>query len=316
MLQKLGLIKYNSNFIFKKENRSQFYPTKTIIYRNDNSQINNKRKNYSHRSFQNNNNRNKYVKNEDLILKEEINRFIEESTSNGKIEIDHSNLVKIKHNIDDSIIRRNNLKLSFPTNRAFTTAQKLKYFKNSDYNIFNMFGKKIKNNKNSKEGKNQKIKFIQNLNNLDNIQTEINNKKILIKNLEIKNEALENKINIIKNEYNNNLLNNNDIDKKNNNNLFNLKYMKSYTNNNCNDLLSLKNNIIELKNQICINNKEQKLINLILFKEKIENELNKEDINKMNKLIENINDEKEVINKEILEIKKKNRILLSLIQIK
>ena len=92
--------------------------------------------------------------------------------------------------------------------------------------------------------------------------------------------------------------------------------MKSYTNNNCNDLLSLKNNIIELKNQICINNKEQKLINLILFKEKIENELNKEDINKMNKLIENINDEKEVINKEILEIKKKNRILLSLIQIK
>ena len=92
--------------------------------------------------------------------------------------------------------------------------------------------------------------------------------------------------------------------------------MKSYTNNNCNDLLSLKNNIIELKNQICINNKEQKLINLILFKEKIENELNKEDINKMNKLIENINDEMEVINKEILETKKKNRILLSLIQIK
>ena len=65
-----------------------------------------------------------------------------------------------------------------------------------------------------------------------------------------------------------------------------------------------------------MSDKEQKLINLILFKEKIENELNKEDINKMNKLIENINDEKEVINKEILEIKKKNGILLSLIQIK
>ena len=85
--------------------------------------------------------------------------------------------------------------------------------------------------------------------------------------------------------------------------------MKTNTNINSQELSSLKIEISELKNQITVNNKEQKIINLQLFKEKIENELNKEDINKMKKLNENINNEIIAKKEQISELRQKIKIL-------
>ena len=311
MLQKLGLIKYNQNFIFKKETNERLKPKKSSINRNWNTQINTRRKNISCESLKHNYNKNTIQK-EDIILHNEINKFIEESTNNSEIKIDHSNLVKIKHNIDDKIVPRNNLKLRFS---PYKTQQNLKYFKFNDYNIYNLINKKAKKNQKKNIEKDSKINLIYNLNMDFNIQSLINEKKILVKNLQIKNEALKNKINLIKNEYNQNLLNNTDINKDYNSNLINLKYMKSNTNLQNNDLLQFRKEINELRNQIFINNKEQKIINLMLFKETMENNLNKEDINKMNKLIDNINKENEIKKKQISEIRNKSKMLLSLINL-
>ena len=91
--------------------------------------------------------------------------------------------------------------------------------------------------------------------------------------------------------------------------------MKSNTNSNSNDLLNTKKEIIDLRNQIFVNNKEQKIINLMLFKERMENELNKEDVNKMNKLIENINKNIENKKNQISEIRNKSKMLLVLINL-
>ena len=312
MLQKLGLLKYNSNFIFKKENTNRVFPTKSFTNRNWNIQSNTKRKNnFSCRSLKYNLNKNRIQK-EDLILKDEINKFIEESTCNTEVKIDPSNLVKIKNNIDDNIIERNDFKSKLS---PFNTHRNLRYFKFNDYNIYNLMNKKPRKNKNNNDEKNAKIKFIHNLSMDINMQAEINEKKLLIKNLEINNESLENKINILKKEYNKNLLNNSDINKDFNKNLINLKYMKSSTNFNNNDLLETKKNIVELRNQIFVNNKEEKIINLMLFKEKMENELNKEDVNKMNKLIENINKNIENKKNQISEIRNKSKMLLALINL-
>ena len=133
--------------------------------------------------------------------------------------------------------------------------------------------------------------------------------------MEIKNASIENKINLLKNEYNINLLKNTDISNSYDSDLINLKYMKTNTNINSQELSSLKMEISELKNQIIVNNKEQKIINLQLFKEKIENELNKEDINKMKKLNENINNEIIAKKEQISELRKKIKILYEIFEL-
>ena len=133
--------------------------------------------------------------------------------------------------------------------------------------------------------------------------------------MEIKNASIENKINLLKNEYNINLLKNTDISNSYDSDLINLKYMKTTTNINSQELSSLKIEISELKNQIIVNNKEQKIINLQLFKEKIENELNKEDINKMKKLNENINNEIIAKKEQISELRKKIKILYEIFEL-
>ena len=312
MLQKLGLLKYNSNFIFKNEDANRVFPTKSFTNRNWNIQSNKKRSNnFSCGSLKYNLNKNRIQK-EDIILKDEINKFIEESTCNTEVKIDPSNLVKIKNNIDDNIIETNSLRSKLS---PFKTQRNLRYYKFNDYNIYKLMNKKTRKNKNSSDERNSKINFIHNLSLDINMQAKINEKKLLIKNLEINNESLENKINILKNEYNKNLLNNNDINKDYNKNLINLKYMKSNTNSNSNDLLNTKKEIIDLRNQIFVNNKEQKIINLMLFKERMENELNKEDVNKMNKLIENINKNIENKKNQISEIRNKSKMLLVLINL-
>ena len=312
MLQKLGLLKYNSNFIFKKENTNRVFPTKSFTNRNWNIQSNTKRSNnFSCSSLKYNLIKNRIQK-EDIILKDEINKFIEESTCNTEVKIDPSNLVKIKNNIDDNIIETNSLRSKLS---PFKTQRNLRYYKFNDYNIYNLMNKKTRKNKNNSDERNSKINFIHNLSLDINMQAKINEKKLLIKNLEINNESLENKINILKNEYNKNLLNNTDINKDYNKNLINLKYMKSNTNSNSNDLLNTKKEIIDLRNQIFVNNKEQKIINLMLFKERMENELNKEDVNKMNKLIENINKNIENKKNQISEIRNKSKMLLVLINL-
>ena len=53
----------------------------------------------------------------------------------------------------------------------------------------------------------------------------------------------------------------------------------------------------------------------MLFKERMENELNKEDVNKMNKLIENINKNIENKKNQISEIRNKSKMLLVLINL-
>ena len=261
MLQKFGLLKYNSNFIFRRGTSNNINPLKPSTNRNLITQTNTKRKKYICKSLKHNSNKN-MLKKEDIIFRNELNNFIEESTSCIENKVSPSVLVRINHNIDDKIIKRNNIRL----NSSYKTQRNINYIKINDYNIYNLLNKKTKN-----------------------IQLEINDKKMLVKNLEIKNNSLENKINFLRKEFNNYLLSNTDINKDYNNNLYNLKYMKTNSNSNCDELSTIKNDINELKNQILINNKEQKIINLFLFKERTENELNKEDINKMNNLIEIIN---------------------------
>ena len=311
MLQKFGLLKYNKNFSFVKNNNKRIFSHCSFTSRNNNSQIKEKIKNLSHKSNKYNLNKNKIEK-EDIILQNEINQFINESTKENKIKIDISNLVKINHNIEDDIQNNDNLKQKIS---SLKTKQNINYFKFNDYNIYNLFKKDFNSNKNKSKSAYSKINFIHNLNLDTNIKNEINDKKMLIKNLEIKNENLENKINMLKNEYNKNLLDNTSIDKNYNNNLINLKFLKSNHKSNNSYFLSLKNEINEIKNQIFINGKEEKIIKLILFKENMENELNKEDINKMNKLIENINKDIENKKNQILEIQNKSKILLSLINL-
>ena len=313
MLQKFGLLKYNSNsnFILKKQSSNNIYPAKSFNNSNLYSQSKTQRKNYVCKSFKNNLNINR-LKKEDIIFRNELNNFIEESTSNIIEKVSPSFLVKINHNVDDNIIKRNNIRL----NTSYKTQRNTNYFKINDYNIYNLINRKNKNKNDSNNLTKRNLKFLLYDSNLNNIQLEINDKKMLVKSLEIKNKSLENKINFIKNKYNNYLLTNTDTNKSYNNNLNNLKYMKTNTNSYKNNLSSLKNDINELKNQIIINNKEQKIIDLILFKEKTENELNKEDINKMNNLIEIINEEIKDKKKQISEIRKKSKMLIELINLK
>ena len=313
MLQKFGLLKYNSNsnFILKKQSSNNIYPAKSFNNSNLYSQSKTQRKNYVCKSFKNNLNINR-LKKEDIIFRNELNNFIEESTSNIIEKVSPSFLVKINHNVDDNIIKRNNIRL----NTSYKTQRNTNYFKINDYNIYNLINRKNKNKNDSNNSTKRNLKFLLYDSNLNNIQLEINDKKMLFKSLEIKNNSLENKINFIKNKYNNYLLTNTDTNKSYNNNLNNLKYMKTNTNSYKDNLSSLKNDINELKNQIIINNKEQKIIDLILFKEKTENELNKEDINKMNNLIEIINEEIKDKKKQISEIRKKSKMLIELINLK
>ena len=311
MLQKFGLIKYNKNFTLVEDNNKRIFSHNSLTNRNWNSQIKEKRKNLSCKSAKYNSKKNKITK-EDIVLQNEINQFINEATKYKKINIDIANLVKINHKIDDEIIKNNNLKRKIYTSRNKVNTN---YFKFNDYNLYNSTNKNLRSNKNKSKSVYSKINFIHNLNMDNNIKNEIIDKKILIKNLEIRKEILENKINLLKNEYNKNLLDNTNTNKNYNNSLYNLKFMKSNNKNNNTDLLSINNNINEIINQIFINRKEERIIKLILFKENMDFELNKEDINKMNKLIEIINKDIESKKNQIVEIYNKSKMLLSLINL-
>ena len=131
--QKLGLLKYNSNFIFKKENSIRMIPTKSSTNRTYNTQSNKKGKHFSCRSLKYDLNKTR-VQKEDIIFRNEIIQFIEESTSNNEIKINHSNLVKIKHNIDDDVIdKRNNMNSGF---YPYKTQTNWNLFKVNHYNIY------------------------------------------------------------------------------------------------------------------------------------------------------------------------------------
>ena len=172
MLQKFGLLKYNKNFSFIKNNDKRIFSHYSFSSRNNNSQIKEKIKNLSYKSNKYNLNKNKIGK-EDIILLNEINRFINESTKENKIKIDISNLVKINHNIEDDIQNNNNLK---PKISSFSNKQNINYFKFNDYNIYNLFKKCNSSNKNKSKSAYSKINFIHNLNLDTNIKNEINDK--------------------------------------------------------------------------------------------------------------------------------------------
>ena len=92
--------------------------------------------------------------------------------------------------------------------------------------------------------------------------------------------------------------------------------MKNNSDTNNKDLSTIHRQINEIKNQIIVNNKEQKIFNLMIFKENMENELNKEDLNKMGKLIENINNEIKNKKFKLTEILNKIKILKETMDLK
>ena len=109
MLQKFGLLKYNKNFSFVQNSDKRIFSHNSFTSRNSNFQIKGKIKHLSYKSNKYNLRKN-IIEKEDIILQNEINQFINESTKENKIKIDISNLVKINHNIDDDIKKNNNLK--------------------------------------------------------------------------------------------------------------------------------------------------------------------------------------------------------------
>ena len=182
MLQKFGLLKYNSNsnFILKKQSSNNNYPAKSFNNSNLYSQSKTQRKNYVCKSFKNNLNINR-LKKEDIIFRNELNNFIEESTSNIIEKVSPSFLVKINHNVDDNIIKRNNIRL----NTSYKTQRNTNYFKINDYNIYNVINRKNKTKNDSNNSTKRNLKFLLYDSNLNNIQLEINDKKMLVKSLGI-----------------------------------------------------------------------------------------------------------------------------------
>ena len=307
MLEQLGLIKYNKRFILDNNNiniNPIYSPKSNKIsnyfnsnQKNNNSNTRNKSKKERKNLSLNNNKKNKkeYTKKIDEIFFNNLKLFISEASheikNNNNIK---DSLIKINHDIDE--------KKNTGNNNFFMT-----------FGRPNNYSKKTKKKKNSKNEMNKNItKDIDNINNINkyfDIDREINKKKEKVKQLIINNDAIMNKIKLVKDEYNNNLKNRSEMDKNFNNNLFNSKNLKVDKNIVDNDILSLKENIIELKNKLSIINKEQSSLNLMLFKEKIENDLNKEDIIKMNKLIGALNQDIENLKNEIALIRNKNKQL-------
>lgn len=309
MLQKLGLIKYNRNYLQEQYlNISPIYSPKSIkisnYFSNSNSlknSINTKGKIYQKKttSLSRTNyipEKIKYTKDIDKLLLNNINRFISESTQHIQTKKTPKSSLKINHNIDDNIIHNdNNLISTYDSKLSKSQINKRKPKKSYYIN-------KIKKNFITEND----VENIKN-NYETNYKNEINNRKEYISKLIINNSSILNKINILKNEYNNNLMNSTEIDKNLINNINNKQNLKQTKRIIDNELLELKESIIKLKNKLSIINNEQSSINLILFKEKIENDLKKEDINKMNKLIDNINNDIKELKKEITLIRNNNK---------
>jgi hypothetical protein len=306
MLQKLGLIKYYNNFTYI--NDYHLNPTNLQQYNNrfyfSNSNQNQtfgpkniRSKSYDKRSKPllnvslNPKNERKVPKvNKDFM--NNINRFLSGTVQNVEINYSPNNLVRINHDIDDS---------SFDSNKLISlSSMKSK----SDFNRTNFSQKNKEINKYRLKYIND---YIENQKNNFNIEEEIKNKKNLIKKLNIINDSISNKINLIKNEYNNYLGDNFENGKNFTNDL--LKAQNERINKKVidNDIMALKGNIIELKNKISIMNREQHSLNLLLFKEKLECDLKKEDVNKMSKLNEDIIEDIKEIKNEIFLIKDQNK---------
>jgi hypothetical protein len=302
MLQKLGLIKYYNNFTYI--NDYHLNPTNLQQYNNrfyfSNSNQNQtfgpkniRSKSYDKRSKPllnvslNPKNERKVPKvNKDFM--NNINRFLSGTVQNVEINYSPNNLVRINHDIDDS---------SFDSNKFMSlSSTKSK----SDFNRTNFSQK-------NKLINNYRLKYIndyiENQKNNFKVEEEIKNKKNLIKKLNIINDSIANKINLIKNEYNNFLGDDVENGKNFTNDLLKAQTEKINKKVIDNDILALKGNIIELKNKISIMNREQHSLNLLLFKEKLECDLKKEDVNKMSKLNEDINEDIKELKNEIFLIR-------------
>ena len=298
MLQKLGLIKYYNNFTYI--NDYHLNPTNLQQYNNrfyfSNSNQNQtfgpkniRSKSYDKRSKPllnvslNPKNERKVPKvNKDFM--NNINRFLSGTVQNVEINYSPNNLVRINHDIDDS---------SFDSNKFMSlSSTKSK----SDFNRTNFSQK-------NKLINNYRLKYIndyiENQKNNFKVEEEIKNKKNLIKKLNIINDSIANKINLIKNEYNNFLGDDVENGKNFTNDLLKAQTEKINKKVIDNDILALKGNIMELKNKISIMNREQHSLNLLLFKEKLECDLKKEDVNKMSKLNEDINEDIKELKNEI-----------------
>ena len=308
MLQKLGLIKYYNNFTYI--NDYHLNPTNLQQYNNrfyfSNSNQNQTfgPKNIRSKSYDK---RSKPLLNVSLNPKNElkvpkvnkdfmnnINRFLSGTVQNVEINYSPNNLVRINHDIDDS---------SFDSNKFMSlSSTKSK----SDFNRTNFSQK-------NKLINNYRLKYIndyiENQKNSFKVEEEIKNKKNLIKKLNIINDSIANKINLIKNEYNNFLGDDVENGKNFTNDLLKAQNEKINKKVIDNDILALKGNIIELKNKISIMNREQHSLNLLLFKEKLECDLKKEDVNKMSKLNEDINEDIKELKNEIFLIRDKNNKL-------
>jgi hypothetical protein len=302
MLQKLGLIKYYNNFTYI--NDYHLNPTNLQQYNNrfyfSNSNQNQtfgpkniRSKSYDKRSKPllnvslNPKNERKVPKvNKDFM--NNINRFLSGTVQNVEINYSPNNLVRINHDIDDS---------SFDSNKFMSlSSTKSK----SDFNRTNFSQK-------NKLINNYRLKYIndyiENQKNNFKVEEEIKNKKNLIKKLNIINDSIANKINLIKNEYNNFLGDDVENGKNFTNDLLKAQTEKINKKVIDNDILALKGNIMELKNKISIMNREQHSLNLLLFKEKLECDLKKEDVNKMMKLNEDINEDIKELKNEIFLIR-------------
>ena len=310
MLQNLGLIRYNNRYFLDNKINPIYSPKSNRISNffssNQKNNTNNKRNNSCKEkknlslNKKNINKREDYTKKIDEIFINNLNKFISESSHNVEKKNIPLSLVKINHDIHNNNSEKNNFFMTFGPNNY---SKKNKMKKKSQ---------KLKNeiNKNIKldiENKNKNIND-NNINKYD-IDREIFQKNNKIKQLIINNDSMLNKIQLLKDEYNNNLKNRSEMDKNLNSNLHNSKNLKFDKNFIDNDLSYLKENIIELKNKILMLNKEQSSLNLMLFKEKMENDLNKEDIVKMNKLIEGLNKDIKTIKNEISLIRNKNKKL-------
>ena len=308
MLQKLGLIKYYNNFTYI--NDYHLNPTNLQQYNNryyfSNSNQNQtfgpkniRSKSYDKRSKPllnvslNPKNERKVPKvNKDFM--NNINRFLSGTVQNVGINYSPNNLVRINHDIDDS---------SFDSNKFMSLSSTKS---RSDFNRTNFSQK-------NKLINNYRLKYIndyiENQKNNFKVEEEIKNKKNLIKKLNIINDSIANKINLIKNEYNNFLGDDVENGKNFTNDLLKAQTEKINKKVIDNDILALKGNIMELKNKISIMNREQHSLNLLLFKEKLECDLKKEDVNKMSKLNEDINEDIKELKNEIFLIRDKNNKL-------
>ena len=317
MLQKLGLIKYKSKPYFEDT-----YHLNPLYYINDpeitsflNTNKTEKPKNQRSVSYQKRSTPllNVYISptkdlekpKPDKTLLHNIKKFISESAK----KVQHRNypltFLQIDHDLDDNPIDTNKL-LSSTSTRIYKPLTNNKKNVIKPYSLLNKniieFLKKYEENQEMSR-------------NFLFIEQEAKNMNEEIKKQNIINDCIINKINLLKNEIDNNINSNTENDKDLTKNIFdgqNSKQNRKIINN---DILSLKESIIKLKNKISKMNREQKSINLMLFKEKMESDLKKEDINKMNKLKENIKQEIKEKKDEINSIEDKNSKLLREINI-